>query len=95
MADDLEVVHNEAAHRYEARVDGVLAELAYRVEGERMVLTHTGVPPAIEGRGVGSALVRAAVGDAIERDQTIVPLCWFVAGWLDRHPEVPVKVDRG
>lgn len=94
MGEDFQVVNNEAAHRYEATVDGVTAELTYRLEGDRMVLTHTGVPSVIEGRGVGSALVRAAVADAIDKDLTIVPLCWFVSGWLERHPEVQVKVHR-
>jgi uncharacterized protein len=94
MNNEIEVVHNPAAGRYQAMVDGLTAELTYRLQGHRMVITHTVVPPAIEGRGIGSALVRAAVQDAIARDLTIVPLCSFVAGWLDRHPEVQVKAER-
>ncbi|CAN5880121.1 GNAT family N-acetyltransferase [soil metagenome] len=90
----VEVANNEAAGRYETTVDGFTAELTYRIRGDRMVLTHTGVPAPIEGRGIGSALVRAAVGDAIARELTIVPRCSFVAGWLDRHPEQQVKVER-
>lgn len=94
MDNDIDVVHNPAAGRYQAVVDGLTSELTYRLRGDRMVLTHTGVPAAIEGRGIGSALVRAAVEDAIARDLTIVPRCSFVAGWLDRHPEVQVKRER-
>ena len=88
-----EVRKNEEAGRYEATVDGYRAELTYRLRGNRLVLPHTWVPPAIESRGIGSALVRAAVEDAIEQDLTIVPLCSFVHGWLDRHPDHGAKVE--
>jgi len=94
MTDDFEVTNDEAGGRYEAIVDGFTAELSYRLSGDRMVITHTGVPPAIEGRGIGSALVRAAVDDATARDLTIVPLCPFVGAWLDRHPENKARVAR-
>ena len=92
MGTMFDVVHDEAAGRLEAEVDGHRAELVYRVDGELMLMLHTWVPPAIEGRGVGSALVRAAVDEAARRDLTIVPVCSFVRGWLDRHPEVQTKV---
>ena len=87
-----EVVHDEAAGRLQAEVDGHRAELVYRVEGELMLMLHTWVPTAIEGRGVGSALVRAALEEAERRDLTIVPVCSFVRGWLDRHSDAQVKV---
>ena len=94
MAENFDVAKNEAKRRYETTVDGFTAELTYRLRDDRLVLTHTGVPPAIEGRGVGSALVRAAVEDAVERNLTIVPLCSFVEAWLQRHPGHQAKVDR-
>jgi predicted GNAT family acetyltransferase len=86
-----QVVHDEAAGRFETEVDGHAAELAYRVDGDRILMVHTWVPAPIEGRGVGSALVRAAVEEAVRRNLTIVPVCSFVRGWLDRHPEVEAK----
>ena len=91
MVPMFEVTHDEAAGRFETRVDGHTAELSYRVDGGRILMAHTWVPAAIEGRGIGSALVRAAVDEAIRRDLTIVPVCSFVRSWLDRHPEVPAK----
>lgn len=91
---EFQITNDQASGRFQTEVDGYTAELTYRLTGDRMVITHTGVPPAIEGRGIGSALVRAAVEDATARDLTIVPLCPFVGAWLDRHPESEVKVAR-
>ena len=55
--DNIDVFHNDEAHRFELTVDGHLAVLDYMLRGELMIFTHTGVPPAIEGRGLGSKLV--------------------------------------
>lgn len=85
------MTHNEAASRFEVTVEGHRGELVYRHDGERIVLLHTGVPKQIEGRGIGSALVSAAVSHAIEEGIRIVPVCWFARGWLERHPEVAAR----
>jgi predicted GNAT family acetyltransferase len=83
-----QVTDNRAASRFELDADGQLAELAYRRNGNRLVLIHTEVPAPLEGRGIGGALVRAAI-DRAERDgMTVVPLCPFARGWLERHPDV-------
>jgi uncharacterized protein len=49
--------------------------------------THTEVPPADEGKGIGARLVRAALDDARQRGFKIVPACSFVAAFIRRHPE--------
>jgi predicted GNAT family acetyltransferase len=79
---------NEAEGRFELVEDGVLAELTFRRNGSRLVLVHTGVPDALEGRGIGGRLVRAAVDHAIAEGLTIVPRCPFARSWLERHPDV-------
>ena len=50
-------------------------------------LYTTRVDPAFEGHGVGSALVADVIARADEAQALVEPTCWFVAGWLDRHPE--------
>ena len=82
----MKVVDNRALHRYEAQVPGGTAFSSYRLEDGKIVFTHTEVPEAAEGHGVGDALVRFAVEDARARGLEIVPLCPFVAAWLRRHP---------
>jgi hypothetical protein len=92
---DPQVVDNERKSRFETTVDGHVAELVYRRRGKRLVLVHTGVPDELEGRGIGSALVAAAVTDARARGLTLVVQCPFARTWLRRHPDVleGVEVD--
>lgn len=92
MSDVSQVVDNEAESRFELEVDGHLAELVYHRSGKRFVLVHTAVPDALEGRGIGGLLVTAAIDEAAEHDWTVVPLCPFARGWLERHPDVANRV---
>ena len=91
MADE-EVIDNTSASRFELTVDGHLAELVYRREGNRLVLAHTEVPDELEGRGIGGALVIAAIDQAAAQGLTVVPQCPFARGWLERHPDAAGKV---
>ena len=64
--------------------------LGFRItEGEGApvwTLYTTVVDRAFEGHGVGSALVRDVIEAADGAGAMVNPTCWFVAGWLDRHP---------
>ena len=81
------VQHNASANRYELTTAHGLAIAAYRVDGDRMVFTHTEVPAADEGQGLGGRLVAEALADAHRRGFKIVPACSFVAAYVRRHPE--------
>lgn len=83
-----QVIDNPGESRFELRAGGRLAELRYRVNGHRLVLIHTEVPAELEGRGLGGQLVRAAVDRAVRDGMTVVPMCPFARGWLERHPDV-------
>ena len=85
--EEISVVENPAQSRFEAQWDGHLAVADYRVEGDRMVFTHTEVPPAFRGRGIAEKLVLAGFHAARERKLKIVPLCSYVAVLLQRHSE--------
>ncbi len=82
-----QVTDNQAESRFELRYDGRLAELSYRQNGKRLVLIHTEVPVELEGHGIGGRLVAAAIDRAAQEGMTLVPLCPFARGWLERHAE--------
>ncbi len=82
--------------RFEARdeADALAGVLTYQLTGAIIAYTHTQVDPAFEGRGVGSALARAAMDDAREKSRMVVPICPFLSGWLDQHREYEKIVAR-
>jgi predicted GNAT family acetyltransferase len=84
---ELNVIHNVEQKQFEARLDSYTAELSYRLNGGVIIFTHTGVPPALEGRGIGSLLVKTGLEYAKENNLKVQSLCWFVSGYLQRHVE--------
>ena len=86
---------NRAEQEFELEVDGHRAIAAYQREGGRIVFTHTHVPKAIEGRGVASKLIRAALDAARDEGLTVVAQCPFVAAFIERHPEYRDLLARG
>jgi predicted GNAT family acetyltransferase len=82
-----EVSNNTAAHRFELTIDGHTAKAWYRLSPGVITFTHTDVPKALEGKGIGSRLARAGLDYARAEGLKVVPLCPFVAAWLTKHPE--------
>jgi predicted GNAT family acetyltransferase len=87
------VVVNDDLGRFETTVDGHTAHLTFRRNGGRLILIHTEVPPSLEGRGVGSVIVRGALDYARENKLTIVPECEFARGFIERHPDETDGID--
>ena len=86
-ATPIEVQHDEAASRFETHADGWLARCDYRISDGVMLLTHTEVPPALEGRGIAAALVRTALQHARDSGLRVRPMCSYVSVFLRRHVE--------
>ena len=84
----LTVERNESSHRYEARLDGVIAGfIDFRQRDGEITLIHTETLDGFEGRGVGSALARFALEDIRARGEKAVALCPFIRAYLVKHPE--------
>ena len=78
---------NTERRRFELDADGHTAFSEYRRDGGVLTVMHTEVPPALGGKGVGSALVRGLLDIARAQGLKVVPKCPFVAGYIDKHPE--------
>jgi predicted GNAT family acetyltransferase len=87
MSQIPDVVMNTDTKRFEVSLDGETAFAEYSLVDHGIILPHTVVPEAFEGRGVGSALAKAALGYARAQDLKVIPLCTFMAGYITKHPE--------
>ena len=85
--NNLEVINNADKKRFEVAVEGKVAFAEYMLAGKQFVLTHTEVPEALEGQGIGSLLAKAALGHAREHELKVLPICPFMAAYIRRHPE--------
>jgi predicted GNAT family acetyltransferase len=78
---------NPDRNRFELQTGAGLAIANYRRDDRSITITHTEVPRAVEGRGVGSALVKGMLDEIRREGRKVVPLCSFVRAYINRHPE--------
>ena len=82
-----QIRHELSANRFELQMGDSTAVLQYSVQDGTIFFTHTQVPTELEGKGIGSLLVRAGLDFARNNAYRVVPVCWFVAGYIERHTE--------
>lgn len=85
---EVKVRYLPEATRFEATVPGMdgVAVLEVTPSDDLWVFRHTEVPKSMEGKGVGSELVRQALDHVRELGVTIRPVCPFTAAYIRRHP---------
>ncbi len=84
---DTQVTDNPSLHRFELKQGNETAFILYTKTPNSIRLVHTEVPPALQGQGVASKLVRGTLELLRDSGLTIVPSCPFVADYLKRHPD--------
>ena len=96
MPEQIEVIDNPDATRFELLVDGAVAgHVRYIEEDGRTVVVHTEVDPAYAGRGYGSSIVRGMLDLVRDTGRPLVVDCPFIYRWIERNPdyaEVPVEI---
>lgn len=79
----------ESGHRYRGLLDG--QEVAFAevdaISTDRLLIKHTEVLSAFEGRGIGGSLVRHMLEDAHRQGRGVIPICPYAAAYIKRHPQ--------
>jgi len=83
----LAINNNTQKKQFENHYGGVTSLVAYEISGDTITFTHTEVPKAVGGTGIGGALAEAALRFAEASKLKVVAQCPFVAAYIRKHPE--------
>lgn len=89
----MDVVEKPEQNRFELALDDGTALVAYRKDGDRLVLIHTEVPEQFAGQGVGSRLARGVFELIRTSGRKAVVRCPFLQAWVAKHPEYDDIID--
>lgn len=88
MSDQHDVRRDDEARRYELWVHDERVGIAdFRVDGDVVEMPHTVIHPDRRGHGFGALLIGGALADIRAQGRKVRPTCWFVAEYLDMHPD--------
>ena len=85
--DSPDIQHNAERQCFECTVEGQRCVADYQLDGGVMRMTHTGVPPALAGRGIAAALVAVALAHARSNGLRVAPHCSYVRTYMQRRPD--------
>jgi predicted GNAT family acetyltransferase len=92
---EYEVVLDESKKRFELVEEGHTARVNYvMLSPTSIIFTHTVVPFALKGRGIGSYLARHVLDYARENNLNVIPQCPFIRSYIERHPEYDDLVQK-
>jgi len=83
----MDVTDNAAHHRFELKVGDHVAMAYYTLSGDVITFTHTEVPEALSGQGVGTRLARGALEQVRSRGLRVIAQCPFIAAFIRKNPE--------
>ena len=76
MKENYELIDNEERHQYEFHIERYVPRIEYIKNKDGVIyLTHTEVP------------MEKVLLDIEKKDLRLVPLCPFVAGYIQKHPD--------
>ncbi len=84
----MNIVHEPAASRFIGRRAEGDSLVEYSLVGDRVLFTHTFVPPHARGLGFAEALVRSALAWASENNLRVEASCSYVVRFIERHPDL-------
>lgn len=85
---EYKVRHNQAESRFEVIIDNLESVIEYTINTNgNMEITHTGVPSELEGKGIAASLTKSLLNYARDNSYKVIPVCSYVAVYIERHPE--------
>jgi hypothetical protein len=87
MIAAIEITNNEKNLHFETDLGDNIAYIEYRWLKGNLVLMHTVVPEAHEGKGIAGSLAKFALDYAREKNLHLIVYCPYVAVYMKRHPE--------
>ncbi|MBT8220546.1 MAG: N-acetyltransferase [Bacteroidia bacterium] len=91
----MELINDGEKKHYEFHIGEHVPRVEYMAVGGKMFLNHTEIPRELEGQGIGSQLIKAVLEDVEKKGLILMPMCPFVAGYIQRHPEWKKLVHKG
>lgn len=83
----MNMTHEPASQKFVAVIDGHESVVDYRLSGDTMTITHTGVPSELRGRGIAGKLTAFALDSAREEGWKVIPACSYAENFFSKHPE--------
>jgi predicted GNAT family acetyltransferase len=85
VSDD--VYQNTDDNRFELDISGAVAAAYYELAPGVITFMHTEVPAELNGRGIGSRLIKGALDAVRAQGLRVVAKCPFVSAYIAKHAE--------
>lgn len=79
--------HDPQARLFYCDIENCRSVIEYELADAVMSITHTRVPPELEGRGIAGQLTRFALETAKNQQWKVRPVCSYAVVYMRRHPE--------
>jgi predicted GNAT family acetyltransferase len=78
---------NPERSRFELVIGGQTVFARYARQDSTLVIPYVEAPPALRGTGAAGQLMKGVMEIARAEGLKVKPLCWYAAGWIQRHTE--------
>jgi uncharacterized protein len=87
-----EIVNDKQGSRFVLDVNGQEVYVLYAEDNETLDLYSTYTPTQLRGQGFAEKVVHAAFEYAKEKKLKVIPSCWYVRKFLEKHSQYNLDV---
>ena len=77
--------NNTEQNRFEIEVEGQIIFADYKLDGEKLYITHVETPTELRGKGTAAKLMQEIADHAASNNLSIIPICGYAAAWMRRQ----------